>query len=585
MFKELGWFFRKEWFKYLLVLIFTVIYTVALTITPKIIGEVVNEIANTTLTKDYAIQTFALMIGISIIIYISVVIRGRILGALAHRLFYQLRLKFLKSIFIQDGDFFEEYHSGDLISRATGDTDRISRVATHFLFQLVDTIISLVVAFIAMFSLNIKLTLYSIIPLPIILFIVLYLRPKIMKNWREVRNHVSNLNDLVMESVTHVKLVRGFVKEKEDEMKLGEKAETVYKTARKSVLMQSVFMPAFRMVTLISQGIALGLGAYLIMTQSNFTVGNLVSFNLYLGMFANPLFRLGNQITFISQSKVSFERVGVVLNAIPTIQDIENAIELEGIDKITFKDLSFKYPFDEDYIIKDINLTIERGKTLGVVGKTGSGKTTLLRQLLRMYVFDKGNILINNQPISVYKKESIRKHIAYVPQEHILFSRTVLENLELGISEDTDLTIEEAVKMADFEKDLAYLTDGINTLVGEFGVTLSGGQKQRLSIARAFLKNSDVLILDDSLSAVDGVTEANIIRSLKEYRKDKTNIISSHRLSAIEHADEIIVLEKGRIVERGTHEELLKNKKWYYEQYLIQQMEEENAKEQEAVQY
>lgn len=576
MFKELGWFFKKEWPKYLLVLIFTLVYTFSLLITPKIIGDVVTQIANTTLTKEYAIKVFLIMIGVAFIIYTSAVIKNRILGGINHKLFYELKDRFIRNIFKQDGDFFEEYHSGDLISRATGDTNMIARVATHLLFNTIDTIVSLVFAFVAMFGLNKELTLYSIIPLPIILIIVLYLRPKIMRNWKEVRKEVSHLNDLVMESVTHVKLVRGFVKEKEDEAKLSSKADLVYKTSRKSVLMQSVFMPAFRMVTLISQGIALGLGAYFIMTQNNFTIGNLVSFNLYLGMFAGPLFRLGNQITVISQSRVSFERVDVVLNAVPTIKDVDNAKKLDKIDKIEFKNLSFKYPLDEEYTIKDISLTLKRGKTLGVVGKTGSGKTTLLRQLLRMYVIDKGNILINNVPIGLYEKLSVRENVSYVPQEHVLFSRTVLENLELGLSDDTNLTIDEAVEMADFKKDLAYLTDDLSTIVGESGVTLSGGQKQRLSIARAFLKNSDVLIMDDSLSAVDGVTEANIVKNLKKYRKDKTNIISSHRLSAIEHADEIIVLEKGKIVERGTHQELIQNRKWYYEQYLVQQMEDKD---------
>jgi ATP-binding cassette subfamily B protein len=574
MFKELRWFFKKEWFKYLLVLIFTLIYTFSLLITPKIIGDVVTNIANTSLTKQYAISIFVLMIVVAVVIYVSAALKNRILGGINHKLFYELKTRYLANIFKQDGDFFEEHHSGDLISRATGDTNMIARVATHLLFNLVDTVVSLIFAFVAMYNLSIKLTLYSIIPLPLIFLIVMYLRPKIMRNWREVRKEVSHLNDLVMESVTHVKLVRGFVKEKEDEVKLSNKADLVYRTARKSVLMQSVFMPSFRMVTLISQGIALGLGAYLIMKQNDFTVGNLVSFNLYLGMFAGPLFRLGNQITVISQSKVSFERVNEILNAIPTIQDMEDAIRLERVEKIEFRDLSFKYPKDEEYTIKDINLTISRGKTLGVVGKTGSGKTTLLRQLLRMYVIDKGNIIINGIPINQYEKLSIRNNIAYVPQEHILFSRTVLENLELGLSNDTILEIDEAVEMADFKKDLAYLTDDLETIVGESGVTLSGGQKQRLSIARAFLKNSEVLIMDDSLSAVDGVTEANILQNLKEFRKDKTNIISSHRLSAIEHADEIIVLDKGRIVERGTHQELIANKKWYYEQYLIQQMED-----------
>lgn len=574
MFKELSWFFKKEWFKYILVLVFTLIYTVALTITPKILGDIVEHITNTTLTKEYAFSVVAMLVAIALVIYFSSVLKSKVLGTINHKLFFDLKSRFIRSVFKQDGDFFEEYHSGDLISRATGDTNMISRVATHMLFNLVDTIVTLVVAFVAMIGLNVQLTLYSIIPLPLIFFIVLYLRPKIMANWKQVRKEVSHLNDLVMESVTHVKLVRGFVKEEEDEQKLSDKADTVYKTARKSVVMQSVFMPAFRMITLISQGIALGLGAYLIMHQRGFTVGNLVSFNLYLGMFAGPLFRLGNQITFLSQSKVSFDRVNAVLNAVPTILDEEEAIILEDLKDIEFKHLSFKYPLDEQYTLEDISFKLKKGQTLGVVGKTGSGKTTLLRQLLRLYVFDKGSIYLNNLPITLYKKESIRKSVAYVPQEHVLFSRTVLKNLELGFSDDSDLSIEGAIQMADFEKDLEFLTDGIETIVGEFGVTLSGGQKQRLSIARAFLKNSEILILDDSLSAVDGVTEANIIKSLKSYRKGKTNIISSHRLSAVEHADEIIVLEKGKIVEKGTHQELIDNKKWYYEQYLIQQMED-----------
>lgn len=576
MFKELRWFFKKEWFRYFLVLFFTLVYTYTLTITPKYIGEVTEKIVNGDLSREYVKEVFIIMLSIAFVTYFSSVLKNRTLGVINHNLFYQLKHRFIISIFKQDGDFFEKYHSGDLISRATGDANMIARVSTHLLFNTIDTIVTLVIAFIMMFTLNIKLTLYSIIPLPIIFVIVVTLRPKIMANWKLVRKEVSHLNDLVMESVSQVKLVRGFVKEEDDENKLVDKATNVYNTERKSVLMQSVFMPSFRMVTLISQGIALGFGAYLIMKQLDFTVGSLVSFNLYLGMFASPLFRLGNQITIISQSRISFDRFNEVLYATPTIQDNEDAIELDDVEKIEINNLSFKYPLDEDYILKDINIKLNRGQTLGIVGKTGSGKTTLLRQFLRMYVIDEGNVYFNDLPLEVYTKESIRKSVSYVPQEHILFSRTVYENLELGKSDNSDLEIDEAISLADFAKDLPYLTEGIDTIVGEAGVTLSGGQKQRLSIARAFLKNSDILILDDSLSAVDGVTEANIVKSIKEFRKNKTNIISSHRLSAIEHADKIIVLEKGRIVEEGTHKELLANKKWYYEQYLIQQMEGTN---------
>jgi len=345
----------------------------------------------------------------------------------------------MNSIFKQDGDFFEQFYSGDLITRATGDTNMISRISTYTLFHFVDTITMLVVAFVSMITLDVSLTFYAIIPLPLILVIVLYLRPKIMRNWKLVRKEVSHLNNLVMESVTHVKLVRGFVKEDSDEKKLADSAEIVYKTERKSVLMQAFFMPSFRTITTISQVIALAYGSYLIMNQMGFSVGNLVTFNLYLAMFARPLFRLGNQITQIAQSGISFDRVNEIMNAVPTIKDKIDAIELEYIDKIEFQDLSFRYPLDKEFTIRDINITVLKGQTLGIVGKTGSGKTTLLKQLLRQFVISEGNVYLNDLPIDGYKKMSVRSNIAYVPQEHALFSRTVLENLELGIGDNINV--------------------------------------------------------------------------------------------------------------------------------------------------
>jgi ATP-binding cassette subfamily B multidrug efflux pump len=578
MFKKLGWFIKKEWYKYLLIIIFTIIYTYVLTIPPKYIGLVIDLIANNGLSTDYAIRIIAIILGTAMIIYLSEVGKNYLTGKLFHNLYYEIRNRFLRSIFLQDGEFFEEYYSGDLISRATSDSNTVARVSTHVFFHLLDTIAMLIIAFSALITLNPQLTLYSILPLPIIFLIVIILRPKIMRNWKKVRSEVSHLNNIVMESVTHAKLIRGFVKEKDDEGKLSRMAEQVYRTERLAVLMQSVFQPSFKMVTVISQGIALAYGSYLIMHQMGFTVGSLVSFNLYLGMFASPLFRLGNQITVLSQSTVSYERIDEIINHRPSIIDAEDTVNLEKVETIEYRDLSFKYPKDNDYIIKNINLSLKQGETLGIVGKTGSGKTTLVRQLLRQYLIPEGNIHINGEPLERYTKESIRQNIAYVPQEHQLFSRTVLENLRLGLSPNTELSIPEAIELADFEKDLPYLTDGLETLVGESGVTLSGGQKQRLSIARAFLKNAPVLIMDDSLSAVDGLTEMNILKHLRKYRQGKINIITSHRLTVVEEADRIIVLEKGRIVEAGTHRELMANKQWYYEQYIMQQMEAEDEK-------
>ncbi|NLD26294.1 MAG: ABC transporter ATP-binding protein, partial [Acholeplasmataceae bacterium] len=549
MFKELGWFIKKEWYKYILIIIFTVIYTYVLTIPPKYIGLVIDLIASNGLSMDYAVRIIAIILGTAMIIYLSEVGKNFLTNKLFHNLYYEIRNRFLRSIFRQDGEFFEEYYSGDLISRATSDSNTVARVSTHVFFHLLDTIAMLIIAFSSLIALNPQLTFYSILPLPIIFLIVIILRPKIMKNWKKVRSEVSHLNNLVMESVTHAKLIRGFVKEKEDKAKLSKMSEQVYKTERLAVLMQSVFQPSFKMVTVISQGIALAYGSYLIMNQLDFTVGSLVSFNLYLGMFASPLFRLGNQITVLSQSTVSYERISEIINHPPSIIDKEDAVDLEKVDSIEYQNLSFKYPKDNDYIIKNINISLKQGETLGVVGKTGSGKTTLVRQLLRQYLISEGNVYINDQPLENYTKESLRQNVAYVPQEHQLFSRTVMENLLLGLSPNTEISVSEAIEMADFEKDLPFLTDGLETIVGESGVTLSGGQKQRLSIARAFLKNAPVLIMDDSLSAVDGITEMNILKHLRNYRQGKINIITSHRLTVVEEADKIIVLDKGKIVE------------------------------------
>lgn len=573
IFEELKWFLKKYWPRYIFVVILTVINTYTITLPAQFLGDIIDSIDRKTITRNYVIYIFIAMVIVALVIYIVGILKRYYIGGLNHKLFYDLKYRFLKNLFLQDSDFFEEIYSGDLISRATGDIATASRVSTHMLFALFDTIAMLIISSFKMINLSLKLTLLAVIPLPIIFIIVVVLRPKIRNNWKLVRNQVGHLNNQVMESVTNVKLVRGFVKENDDEEKLVDGATKAFKIERKSVLLNSIFMPSFRIVTLISLGIAIAYGSYLIINQMDFTVGNLISFNLYLGMFSNPLFSLGNQITFIAQSSVSFSRINEVLAARPTIKDEENSKELVGINKIEYKDLSFRYPKDEENSINNINITIKKGETLGIVGRTGSGKSTIVRQLLRQFPITSGDLYINNRSINRYKKDSIRLNIAYVPQEHMLFSRTVEENIELGSTVASIFSIDEVVKLADFEKDLPFLQDSLQTIVGEAGVTLSGGQKQRLSIARALLRNSDLLIFDDSLSAVDGETEANILRNLKENFKEKTKIIVAHRMTAVEKANEIIVVDGGRIVERGNHQKLMENHGWYYEQYMTQQME------------
>jgi ATP-binding cassette subfamily B protein len=297
---------------------------------------------------------------------------------------------------------------------------------------------------------------------------------------------------------------------------------------------------------------------------------------MYLRLFQAPLTAIGNLVNNFYQSMISADRLNEVYDSKSSVIDSIDATDVESLDILEFKNFNFKYKGDTFYALKDINLKIEKGKTLGIVGKTGSGKSTLVRQLVRQLPVDNETMYLNSKPINEFKKESIRQIVSYVPQEHVLFSRSVYENVKLGKKNATDIEIDKAIELADFKKDLENLPEGLDTIVGEYGVTLSGGQKQRLAIARAFLRNSDILILDDSLSAVDGKTEANIIDTLNTYRKDKTNIIVAHRLSAVMQADNIIVLENGSIVESGNHKELMKNKGWYYTQFKNQQMNKED---------
>lgn len=571
-FKSVSWYIKKYWWKYLLVMFLSLTIIYCDILKPEIIGEAVDLIGLGQITDDRLILLLILFAIIVIVKFVFSILKSICLGNLFHKLFYQIKIKFMKRILIQDASYFTTYHPGDLMTRATSDTFAMANVSTHLIFSVITLILTLIMSAISMVKLDPLLTLYSIIPLPIIFVVVVIMRPKIANNWRLVRKKDSTMSNLSMESVQHVKLIRAFVNEENDYEKLKLSAKDCYETEKKSVLMQSTFGPMFRFFTNISQIIAYGYGAYLIINQE-LTVGELITFSLLLAQFSSPMMQLGNQIARFSQSAISFDRVSEVLEATPEIIDRKDALSLNCFNNITFNNFHFTYPDDNYEVLKGVDLEIKNGKSLGIVGKTGCGKTTLIRQLLRRYKVENDNsIRINNVPISRYKKIDIRKLVAYVPQEHILFARSVKENILLGASKDTKISLDTSIEMADFKKDLAFLEEGLDTIVGEYGVTLSGGQKQRLSIARAIIKDAQILILDDSLSAVDGTTEANIIENLKKIRNEKTNIIVAHRLTAVEACDEIIVMDDGRIVERGSHDELMKLKGWYYEQYVIQEM-------------
>lgn len=469
--------------------------------------------------------------------------------------------------------FYEKNRTGDLMARATNDLNAVSLTAGFGIMTLIDSTIYMGCIIFAMgYMISWKLTFFAMLPVPIMAILIQYLGKIVHERYMKAQDTFGELNDSVLESVAGVRVVRAYVQEKKDEANFAEMSEIVYEKNMHTAKINALFGPITKVGTGISYVVALGYGAHLVATEA-MTVGQLVTFNVYLGLAVWPIFAIGELINVMQQGNASLDRVQETLNYEADVRNIANPQMIATPNGIGFDDLTFQYPMSQVKNLQRISLSLIKGQTLGIVGKTGAGKTTFLRQLLREYPIGEGQLSIDGVDITAQTKEQLLDWIGYVPQDHVLFSRTIRENILFGKEDATQAELQQAIHAAYFEKDLENLPMGLETLVGEKGVSLSGGQKQRVSIARALIKDPEILMLDDSLSAVDAKTEAKIIENIQQERQDKTTIITTHRLSGIQHADIIIVLDEGQIIEQGTHEQLLALQGWYKEQFDRQQLE------------
>ncbi len=571
IYRKIGWFIQEQWKTYVFML-FLLLTIAAISLAPAyVLGLSIDTIVSGGLNET----SLWILVGLLVLLPVSRYLISFTYNHLSHRtaqlLSYKLRKKYLAHLFDMDSKFFEQYEKGDLISRVTADLDAITQAATSLLEGIIFNVGVIIFAIGVMgFTISWELTLISISIMPFgltILNIIRYNKRKYIKKHREI---YADMTEKVLESVEGQKAIRAYVQEDNDLIKQNKAIDADIESWRYIVKFENWFNPLFEVIYGIAYVLAFIFGVFFIIRQE-MTLGGLITFVSYVGMLYGPIISISTIFTQINNATISIDRYDEIMKALPVVHDEEDSLPIVNFNEIHFKNVTFKYPFDKLPVIKNITFSIKRGQTIGIVGPTGAGKSTLIRQLLREFNVTDGEIYIDQEKIEHYKIEDIRNLVGYVPQSHMLFRRKVDENIMIGNPKANHEELDKAVKIADFEKDLNYLTNGLQTMVGESGVSLSGGQKQRLSIARALIKNPAILILDDSLSAVDAQTEDTIIEHLKAFRQGKTNIIVAHRFSAVRDADQIFVLENGKITQQGTHDELLRQDGWYKHQY-IQQM-------------
>ncbi|MBF0715710.1 ABC transporter ATP-binding protein [Gemelliphila palaticanis] len=569
--KKLWWFFKLEKKEYIIAISSLILVSILNLIPPKVIGNVIDKVGYDTLTKNELILNIIAILLAAIMMYILRYIWRIKLFGTSERLGKLMRFKLYNHFTKMSPSFYQKYRTGDLMAHVTNDVNALNQTAGPGVMSAVDSTITIAVTLLMMFfTLSWKLTLVVLIPMAFIVVITNRIGKKIHTSFKNSQQAFSELNNNVQESITGIKVTKSFNYGNEEVTKFKETNNNTYNKNIITMKYDVLFDPVIIVFVGMCYMLSLLYGGYLI-SLGNLTIGGLVTFIAYLDMLLWPLLAMGYLFNLVQRGSASYDRIEKILFEKSDVENTDNALTDINNGELKYNISNFSY--EETSVIKDVEFSIKKGQTLGIVGQTGSGKTTLLKLLLRERDIQEGYINLNNTNIKEYDIHKLRNLMGYVPQDQILFSTTIKENVKFADTSLSDEEVEEVTKLSGVYKDIMDMPEGFETVVGERGVSLSGGQKQRIAICRALIINPEILILDDSLSAVDAKTEDFILENLRRLREDKTTIITAHRLSAVVHADLIIVMQNGTIVEKGTHEELLANKGWYYDTYNKQQIE------------
>jgi len=489
---------------------------------------------------------------------------------------YDLKNEIYQHYQVLDLNFFKMHRTGDLMSRITEDVSRVRMYVGPAIMYATRTVFMVVIVVYLMIDVNPLLTLYTLSPLPFLALTIYYVNHIIHRKSERIQAQLSNLTSIAQESYSGIRVIKSYVQEEASIRHFEQESESYKDSSVSLAKTDALFQPTMALMIGLSVVLTIFIGGIQVI-HGNITVGNLAEFVIYVNMLMFPFFSIGMVASMIQRAAASQQRINEFLQIKPDIHNAPGATAVTLKGQIDFKNVSFTYPHTGIQAIQDFNLTVKPGEKVAVIGRTGSGKSTLAQLLIRMYDPQEGAVLMDNTDIRHIRLESLRSQISYVPQDVFLFSDTVTNNIRFGTPEANLETVKVAARQASIEKDIEGFTEGFETMIGERGVTLSGGQKQRISIARGLIKNPNLLIFDDCLSAVDARTEKEIIGNLYAYLRDKTAIIITHRIFALFDFDKIIVLDEGKIVETGTHEDLLSLNGYYADLYARQQSgEEEN---------
>jgi ATP-binding cassette subfamily B multidrug efflux pump len=543
---------------------------------PQIVGQAIdvnwNDVSWSRLTVS------ALMVlAASVVSGIFLFLQRRILIGISRKIEYDLREDFYQHLVHQPQSFFQEHRVGDLMARATNDLAAVRQLAGPMIMYSLQTLFVVVLILPMMFLISWKLTLLLFVTMPLVSLTVKFFGQQVHLRFEKIQEFFAQITARAQENFTGVRVVRAYAQEGAEIAAFNELnrqyAERNLSLVRIDALMRPLmqFLIGLGFVLILWAGVPLAV-------RGEITVGQFTVFNMYLFRLIWPLIALGYVVNLYQRGTASLKRMNAILAIEPAIKDSPGAEKLPPIiGEIEFRGLTFRYNDNDEPVLRDVNLFIEAGKTVAFVGRTGSGKSTLVNLIPRVTEAPRNSVVVDGHSVADYPLEQLRRSIGYVPQETFLFSDTLAENVAFGLEHADRKQIEWAADVAGLTEDIENFPDGLDTLVGERGLTLSGGQKQRTAIARAILREPRILILDDALSSVDTYTEEKILAKLRGVMRDRTSLIVSHRISTVRDADLICVLDEGRIIEHGTHDQLLAVRGEYAVLYERQLLEEELA--------